>query len=109
MGSQQLNDEPAINQIVFELTACKRQFGSMHNNAQIERLIFLSSRVEDRNLCATIAKQMEMPAQIGDCLAAVKIGGSFNNTERRTETPGNSIDRRNCQVNWATAFGMSLS
>jgi Tfp pilus assembly PilM family ATPase len=109
MGFQQLIDEPAINQLVFELTACKRQFGSMHNNAQIERLIFLSSRAEDRNLCATIAKQMEMPAQIGDCLAAVKIPGSLRNTEYHTENPGNPIDRRNCQVNWATAFGMSLS
>jgi len=109
IGSQQLSDETATNQLVFELTACKRQFGTMHNNTQIERLIFLSSRAEDKNLCATIAKQMEMPAQIGDCLAAVKISSSFRNTEHNTENPGNLIDRRNCQVNWATAFGMCLS
>ena len=112
IGIQQFNDETAINRLVFELTASTRQFGTMHNNSQIERLIFLSSRAEDRNVCATIAKQLEMPAQIGDCLAAVKMNGSFRqerDSECNQEDPGNPMDRRNCQANWAVAFGMSLS
>ncbi len=112
IGAQQFDDEKAITGLVFELTACKRQFTSMHNNAQIERLIFLSSRASDRNACATIAKQLEMPAQIGDCLAAVKLPSSFrfeSDTECNNENPDNPIDRRNCQVNWAVAFGLSLS
>jgi len=112
IGAQQFDDEKAITGLVFELTACKRQFISMHNDTQIERLIFLSSRASDRNACATIAKQLETPAQVGDCLAAVKIPGSFrfeSDTECNNENPDNPIDRRNCQVNWAVAFGLSLS
>ncbi len=112
IGAQQFDDEKAITGLVFELTACKRQFTSMHNDTQIERLIFLSSRASDRDVCASIAKQLEMPAQIGDCLAAVKIPSSFrfeSDTECNNENPDNPIDRRNCQVNWAVAFGLSLS
>ncbi|MBN2181132.1 MAG: pilus assembly protein PilM [Sedimentisphaerales bacterium] len=113
IGAQQLEDETEINRLVFELTACKRQFTAIYNNTQIERLIFLSSRNSDRNACASIAKQMEMPAQIGDCLAAVEIASSLRqegNSEREKEKePGNTIDRRNCRINWAVAFGMSLS
>ena len=112
IGAQQFDDEKAITGLVFELTACKRQFASMHKNTQIERLIFLSSRASDRNACAAIAKQLEMPAQIGDCLAAVKIPGSLHferDVQCENENPENTIDRRNCQVNWAVAFGMSLS
>jgi hypothetical protein len=40
-----------------------------------------------------------MPAQIGNCLAAVEIEDSRHS----------GMDRRDCQVNWATAFGLSLS
>jgi Tfp pilus assembly PilM family ATPase len=88
-----------VARLVLELTACKRQFGSMYKKAQIERLIFLSGQGGTKNICATVAKRLEMPAQIGDCLAAVKMADSSYS----------GIDRRNCQVNWATAFGLSLS
>jgi len=112
IGSGKLIDEAEIDRLVFELTSCKRQFAAIHKNTQIERSIFLSSRAADRNICAIIAKQMEMPAQIGDCLAAVDIAGSFrqgSNAESDKNESGDPIDRRNCQVNWAIAFGMSLS
>lgn len=88
-----------IARLVLELTACKRRFGSMHKEAQIERLIFLSSQTVDRDICTTIAKQLEMPAQMGDCLAAVETANLYSL----------GIDRRQCKVNWATAFGLSLS
>ena len=99
IGANQLESDEAITRLVLELTACKQHFGSMQRKAQIERLIFLSAQQECRSTCATIAKQLEMPAQIGNCLAAVEI-----------EDPGHSpIDRRDGEVNWATAFGLSLS
>ena len=88
-----------ITRLVLELTACSRHFGSMHRKDKIERLIFLSGRTVDRDICETIAKQLEMPAQMGDCLAAVEIPNPYSL----------GIDRRGCQVNWATAFGLSLS
>ena len=88
-----------VTRLLLELTTCRRHFGSLYRKAQIERLIFLSGKTVDRDVCATIAKQLEMPAQMGDCLAAVEIANPSD--------PG--IDRRGCKTNWATAFGLSLS
>jgi Tfp pilus assembly PilM family ATPase len=88
-----------IAKLVLELTVCRRRFGSMHEEAQVERLIFLSSHTVDKDICITIAKQLGMPAQMGDCLAAVETAN----------LDGLVIERRQCEVNWATAFGLSLS
>jgi Tfp pilus assembly PilM family ATPase len=99
IGVKQLDDGDSVARLVLELNACKRHIASMYKNAPIERVIFLSSMVRSQSVCATIAKQLEMPAQVGDCLAAVKM-----------DDPAHSgIDRRDCSVNWATAFGLSLS
>lgn len=99
VGTNQLESDEMVTRLVLELTACKRQFGSMQKETRIERLIFLSGQAGDRDICTTIAKQLEMPAQIGDCLAAVKTADVYRL----------GIDRRGCHVNWATAFGLSLS
>ncbi|UCE98896.1 MAG: pilus assembly protein PilM [Planctomycetota bacterium] len=100
-GLKETGSDETVARLALELTTCKRQFSSMHGKARIERLIFLSSRTVDKNICTTIAKQLEMPAQVGDCLAAVEAMNSYG--------PETVIDRRNCQVNWTTAFGLSLS
>ncbi len=111
MGAEQLGDEKVVTRLVLELNACKRQFGMLYRNSQIERLIFLSGRSIDKNICATIAKQMEMPAQVGDCLAAVQIPNtsrwSSNNECDKKDLAG--VDRRESQANWSVAFGLSLS
>ncbi|KPK41408.1 MAG: hypothetical protein AMJ65_09500 [Phycisphaerae bacterium SG8_4] len=111
IGAKRLDDEQAAVRLVMELTACKRQFSLMYRNALIERLIFLSGQSAGRDIYATIAKQLEMPAQMGDCLAAVEIGkscrlGRDDNDEGRL---GNQIDRRESHINWAVVFGLSLS
>jgi Tfp pilus assembly PilM family ATPase len=99
LGANQFDSNEVVARFVLELNACKRHIGSMYKNAEIERLIFLSSQAKSQNVCASIAKQLEMPAQIGDCLAAVKMEGPSRS----------GIDRRDCTVNWTTAFGLSLS
>jgi len=79
-------------------------------------MIFLSSQTSvDKEMCVTIAKQLDIPAQVGDCLAAVEtinpscLGAkSIRNEDNKSEV-NKQIDRRNCAVNWATAFGLSLS
>lgn len=110
VGFKQLDDEQAVTRLVMELTACKRQFSLMYRNGHIERLLFLSGRATDKDVFATIAKQLDMPAQVGDCLAAVEIAKSCRlgaaEADRR-ETPA-VIDRRDPRVNWAVAFGLSL-
>ena len=112
IGLKQLGNKKGINRLVLELTACRRQFASMYPKAQIERLLFLSGQTVDKEMCVTIAKQLEIPAQMGDCLAAVEITDARRlggDCERDKGSSGTPIDRRNCQVNWAITFGLSLS
>ena len=112
IGAEKQDDESAVTRLIMELTSCRRQFTSLHNNLQIERLIFLSSLTEDRDLCATIAKKLEMPAQVGDCLAAAETADPYRLSRAGKAYKGQSgtpIDRRNNQVNWYIAFGLSLS
>jgi hypothetical protein len=115
IGLSQLNTKKSSNKLLLDLTECRRQFASMNPRGQIERLIFLSSQTSvDKEMCVTIAKQLEIPAQVGDCLAAVEItepsilGGKIKSNDN-TESTATKIDRRNCAINWATAFGLSLS
>jgi Tfp pilus assembly PilM family ATPase len=112
IGLKQLIDEQAVSRLVMEITSCKRQFNIMYRNAQLERLIFMSGQVINKDVCTSIARQLEMPAQVGDCLAAVKIakscrlGKDIDDGKGRTD---GQIDRRDCPVNWAVTFGLSLS
>jgi len=111
IAAPNLEDERTINRLVMEIDSSKRQFSSIYRNVQMERLIFLTGQVVDKETCGAIAKQLEIPAQMGDCLAAIKI----------TDLSGLGIDRRNPvtirpngsqrpkPVNWTTAFGLSLS
>ena len=111
VGIGLVDDQTKISSLVLELTSFKRQFCSMHRNIQIERLLFFSSRASDRDVCAAMAKQMEMPAQMGDCLAAVEMSQSYNNKSAggKEEYKYIAIDRRDCRLNWSVAFGLSLS
>ena len=111
IGRQRFDDEQAVTRLVMELTACKRQFGLMYRSARIERLIFLSGQNVAKDVCATIAKQLEMPAQMGDCLAAVEVSksGLLGRDNAGGSETGKRIDRRNSNVNWTISFGLSLS
>ena len=99
IGANGVDDEKVLTRLVLELTACRRQFVSIHQDAQIQRLIFLSGPAVSADVYRTIAKQLGIQAQIGDCLAAVDLANPSNA----------GIDRRDCHVNWAIAFGLSLS
>jgi Tfp pilus assembly PilM family ATPase len=93
LGTLQL--AAGTNEVIMRLVL------ELYKNAQqIERMIFISGQALDKGICTAIAKQLELPAQIGDCLAAVEVPG-------RPETAG--IDRRETQFSWATAFALSLS
>ena len=71
---------------------------SLYKNAQIERLIFLSGLAVEPDIYRLIAKQLEIQAQMGDCMAAIAM-----------EDPDHlGLDRRNGKVSWALAFGLSL-
>jgi Tfp pilus assembly PilM family ATPase len=109
IGVKHLETDGMTAKLVLELVACRRHFSSMYRKAQIERLIFLSGRGQsktDGKIDATIAEKLEMPAQMGNCLTAVEIA----------HPSALATDRRDCdllqkqqELNWATAFGLSLS
>lgn len=110
VGAKHLSDEKTATRLVLELTACRGQFSSMHRSAQIERLIFLTGRAVERDICAAIAKQLEMPAQIGDCLAAVYISNPHRlGIDRRSASSEETDLPQKQQMNWTTAFGLGLS
>jgi Tfp pilus assembly PilM family ATPase len=92
-------DEQALGRLVMELTAGRREFLSLYKNVQIERLIFLSGLAVEADVYRTIAKQLEVQAQMGDCMAAVEIKDSDRF----------GLERRNGSASWALAFGLSLS
>ncbi|OHB66432.1 MAG: hypothetical protein A2Y76_14150 [Planctomycetes bacterium RBG_13_60_9] len=112
VGSKQLKGDPqtpsvafggpneqAVGRLVIELTACRREFLTLYKNVQIERLIFLSGLAVEADIYRTIAKQLEIQAQMGDCMAAIAI-----------QDPDRfGLERRNGTVSWALAFGLSLS
>jgi len=99
LGSKQLKEEPMVGRLVMEVTAGRREFLSLYRNVQIERLIFLSGLAVDADIYRTVARQLEVQAQMGDCMAAVKM----------SDPDRSGLDRRNGTVSWALAFGLSLS
>ena len=99
LGTRQLKDEPQVGRLVMELTANRREFLSLYKNVQIERLIFLSGLAADPEIYRTIAKQLEIQAQMGDCMAALEV----------TDPKRFGLDRRADKTSWALAFGLSLS
>jgi len=88
-----------VGRLGMELTACRRQFLSLYKNMQIERLIFLSGLAVDADIYRTVAQQLEVQAQMGDCMAAIEL----------TDPDRLGLDRRNGKVSWALAFGLSLT
>ncbi len=87
--------------LLAEIDACIRYFENLFGGT-IERLVFLAGSGTSTALCekvAELAQQMQVSAQIGDVLCAVEINNG----------PPCIIDRRNSQIDWATAFGLSLN
>jgi Tfp pilus assembly PilM family ATPase len=101
IGYTQLEQGQMVQRLFSEIDACLQYFGDSTAAAPIGRIIFLAGTGASRTLCdklAGLAQKMQVAAQIGDVLSAVEINHS----------PECLIDRRNCKVDWATAFGLSL-
>ncbi|MCU0915816.1 MAG: hypothetical protein MUC88_14835 [Planctomycetes bacterium] len=99
VGAKQLRDEQIMGRLAMELAACRREFLSLYKSVQIERLIFLSGLAVDAEVYRVIARQLEVQAQMGDCMAAIEI----------LDPDRFGLERRNATASWALAFGLSLS
>lgn len=101
IGYTQLEQGQMVQRLFSEIDACVRYFEDSTANCQIGRIVFLAGNGASRTLCdrlAGLAQNLQIPAQIGDVTSAVEIN----------QSPECIIDRRNCKVDWATAFGLSL-
>ena len=83
-----------------ELTLCRRYHEATFPNKPVDRLIFVGGEARQRSLCAYIAREMGLAAQVGDPI--VRMG-------RISEIGIESgIDRRQSQPNWSVAIGLSI-
>ncbi|MCF7955820.1 MAG: pilus assembly protein PilM [Phycisphaerae bacterium] len=101
-GSRHLSSHESSAKFVLEAEACCRYFGSFSSSLQVSRLVFFTGRSVDEAICAEVSKlaeRLQIPAQIGDVLAAVDAGCSSDI----------SVDRQGRQIDWSIAFGLSLS
>jgi Tfp pilus assembly PilM family ATPase len=99
IGAAYVEKQHDSERLILEIDNSVRHFSSMYRKARLERMIFLSGKTVDVGVYTSIAKKLDMPAQLGDCMAAIKI----------PDTEKMGVDRRGCSFSWATAFGLSLS
>jgi cell division ATPase FtsA len=89
-----------LNRMVDELNLCRRYHEATFPNRPVNRLIFVGGEARQRSLCAHVAQEMGLAAQVGDPM--VRMG-------RISEIGIESgIDRRQPQPNWSVAIGLSI-
>jgi Tfp pilus assembly PilM family ATPase len=101
IGCSQLDQHQSVPRLVAEIDSCCRYFETIAGGLRIERILLMVGKNIDKNLCDQIvqlAQKMQIPAQIGDVLSAIEIREGLENR----------VDRRNSQLDWALAFGLSL-
>jgi type IV pilus assembly protein PilM len=92
--------ESPLRQLVEALRACRKEHESAMPRSPVNRLIFVGGEARQRGLCQQIARELNLPAQLGDPL--VRIG-------RISEVGVESgIDRRQPQPAWTVAMGLSM-
>jgi len=89
-----------LDALADEITKCLHYYKSVFPSRTIERAIFLGGQAMDRRLCQSIARHLDLPAQIGDPLARITRAGSAGREA--------GLDRRVAQPAWAVAVGLSV-
>jgi len=100
-GYIQLSQGQMVQRLIAEVDACCRYFETIAGKVPIERLLLLAGKNVDKGVCekvADLAQKMQIPAQVGDVLSAIDVSQNSNCI----------VDRRNSNVDWTTAFGLSL-
>jgi type IV pilus assembly protein PilM len=100
--TQQVNDacSSTVTKLVDELNLCRRYYEATFADKPIQRLIFVGGEARQRALCQQIAREMSLPAQVGDPL--VRMGKTCE------VSACSGIDRRQPQPAWAVALGLSM-
>ena len=85
------------NSLVDELSMCVRYHNSLFRNNKIDRMIFLGGDARNIPLCQHIAKELHLPAQLGDPLTRLEC-------KRSLRTPGLALGQP--QPGWAVVCGL---
>jgi hypothetical protein len=100
-GYVHLSQDQTIQRLMAEIDSCCRYFESIAGKRPIEQILLLVGKNVNKDLCNKIAElacKMQIPAQVGDVLSAIQA---------RREVMG-MVERRNSNIDWAMAFGLSL-
>lgn len=89
-----------LARLVEELDLCRRYYESTFPNKPVDRVLFVGGEARQRTLCQHIARELAMPAQVGDPMIRMA-----KTCEIGLES---GIDRRQPQPGWAVAIGLSM-
>ena len=89
-----------IAEIAEEIIKCLRYHESIFTDRAIERVIFVGGQAHNSRLCESIARRLNLPAQVGDPMAGIKWSqqGQWDS----------QIDRQKPNPSWAVAIGLSM-
>ncbi|MDY7009631.1 MAG: pilus assembly protein PilM [Planctomycetota bacterium] len=90
-----------IVEISGEIIKCLRYHESIFTHRTIERVIFVGGQAHNSRLCESIAKRLNLPAQVGDPMAGIKWPHQGQLDPQ--------LDRQKPNPSWAVAIGLSLS
>jgi type IV pilus assembly protein PilM len=89
-----------IAEIAEEIIKCLRYHESVFTDRAIQRVIFVGGQAYNSRLCESIAKRLNLPAQVGDPMAGIKWA-----QEGQWDT---ELDQQKPNPSWAVAVGLSL-
>lgn len=89
-----------LGRLVEELDLCRRYHEATFPSLPVDRLMFIGGEAKQKGLCAQIAREMGLPASVGDPVARMAKDFEF--------PPESGIDRRGPQPDWTVAIGLSM-
>lgn len=92
--------ERRVAEVAEEITQCLRYYESSFPAGTVDRVLFLGGQAHEKRLCQSIAKRLNLPAQVGDAMVGIKCAGR----------PGRSagLEAPQPHPSWAVAIGLSL-
>ncbi|MCC6970298.1 MAG: pilus assembly protein PilM [Phycisphaerales bacterium] len=90
----------AIAMLCEEVRLCLRYHETLFPSRSVDRVVLTGGESRCRALCVRIARQLRLPAQLGDALALVSRTGT---------EPSMGVDLSKPQPGWSVALGVCLS
>ncbi len=98
VGLAALANDKMLDRLNIEIGTCRRDFEMLYSDVILKRLVFLSGASVPNDVYMAIAQELEMTAQVGDCLNAVAQTSLVKQQKEFNHMSGS----------WASAFGVCL-